>query len=250
MTPAEVWSDLMAHPDEFPDGMLSEIALFLAHDCERSAGMDLYLDVFRTNFFFPLQRQGELAAMMRLARVVEPKVVMEIGADKGGSLYHWCKCLPTVKRVIACEIRGTPYARFFSEAFPHIQFCWLSASSYDYRTVTGVRTWLGGDPIDCLFIDGDKGAFDVDFDCYTRRFPMANNLVFMHDIQDELPGNAFWRCAEPYGHTTVIDLADTQVAMKRAKEGLPVANPHEGWLRHWEGRSCGLGVIYLKEKSA
>ena len=64
-------------------------------------------DVYAHPVLFPLQRQAEAAEMVKVARGVSPTVVMEIGADKGGGILAWCM-LPTVRRVIACEIRGTP----------------------------------------------------------------------------------------------------------------------------------------------
>jgi hypothetical protein len=232
--------------ESFPPGMLDDIARFFADEARREPGLDLYPDVFETAYFFPLQRKGELAAMMRLARSVQPKVVMEIGADKGGGLYHWCKCLPSVQRVVACEVRGLPYAPLFEKKFPHLSFLWLHGSSYDPGNVRRVAEWLSGDQINCLFLDGDKGAFLDDFRAYV---PLANGLVFVHDIQDPAPGAAFKSMTEGRQWSTIFDRADSHWAMERASRGIPPASAHEAWLRHWEGRSCGVGVLYLKEKA-
>lgn len=214
----------------FPLGMVEEIAEFLAKDAERESGRTIYPEVFASNLFFPLQRQAEMVEMLLTAKTREPKAVMEIGADKGGSLYHWCKCLPSVQRVIACEIRGTPYKQHFEQAFPHIAFQWVEGPSLPVQ-VAG--------PLDVLFIDGDKRLFAEDFDAY-RPLMSDSGLVFMHDINERGgPRNAFERCKKlGYQCREIIDTSDYDLADGNT--------PHEGWLRHWRGRSCGVGVVYME----
>jgi cephalosporin hydroxylase len=63
----------------------------MENDKDRMPGLDLYTEIFDHPWLFPLQRKAEMAAMMKLARSIEPKTVMEIGSDKGGSFYHWVK---------------------------------------------------------------------------------------------------------------------------------------------------------------
>ena len=53
--------------------------------------------------------------MLAIANKYSPTTIYEIGADKGGGLYHWCMSCPTVKHVIACEIRGLPYKELFEK---------------------------------------------------------------------------------------------------------------------------------------
>jgi predicted O-methyltransferase YrrM len=228
--------------------MVEEIELILANDAERPGGQDTYLHVFESSMFFPLQRRREMARMMQIARSINPKIVYEIGADKGGGLYHWCKSLPNVQRVIACEIRGTPYRRAFERAFRHIDFVWVEDSSYDPRTVEHVLRQLGDDRFDILFIDGDKTAFDRDFDSY---LPMMSpyGLVFMHDIQDEAPAVGYKKALRlGYEHDEIIDTTESSEALARAAAGIPATCPYEDWLRYWKGRSCGVGVVYLAKK--
>jgi predicted O-methyltransferase YrrM len=234
----------------FPEGMLEDIQRFFVTEATRAPGLDLYLDVFKTDLFFPLQRQAELAEMMRTARLIEPRVVYEIGCDKGSGLYHWCKCLPTVRRVVACEIRGTPYCHEFEKAFPNIDFLWLEESSFGGSAMRKVSRWLAGDKIDCLFIDGHKRHFETDFNCYRRMMNPAG-VVFMHDITDEMPGAAYQNVIRRGEFRTkeIIDRSDTFQAIEREGQGIPIANVHERWLRTWRGRSCGVGVIHLGGKS-
>jgi predicted O-methyltransferase YrrM len=228
-----------------PAGLCDCCEEFFQTENQRAIGRDVYEDIFASSLLFPLQRQREMAFMMQKARSFSPKVVFEIGADKAGGLYHWCKSLPTVQRVIACEIRGTPYSSLFERAFPHLDFLWLPESSYDLATVQKVAHWLGDDTIDCLFIDGDKSAFDRDFHVYV---PMMNasGVVFMHDIRDRAPRRGYDAVIKlGYIHEEHIDISDSEAAVSREQQGVPCSSPHEQWLRHWQGRSAGVGVIYL-----
>lgn len=228
----------------FPSEMLPEIERFLAGDAARPTGLDVYQDVFETGLFFPLQRQAETAEMIRTARAIEPRVVVEIGADKGGGFYHWVKCLPTVERAIACEIRGTPYAAAFERAFPLVSFRWCPWGSRDVRTRDTVARWA---PIDVLFIDGDKATMYEDFLVYEPGM-RRGGIIFVHDVTDPAPGKAFREMQKhpKVRESRVIhDVSDVDAALGRERAGVPPSGSHEGWIRTWRGKSCGVGVLYL-----
>jgi hypothetical protein len=230
----------------FPEGMMDDIRAFFKAEAGTPRGDDLYPAVFDTRYFFPLQRQAELAWMMRKARQCEPKVVYEIGADKGGGFYHWVKCLPTVRAAAACEIRGLPYAPEFAAAFPDVDFFWQPGSSFDRANVNGLKNWLDGRKIDCLFIDGCKANFLTDFEAHLDL--MADGgVVFMHDVNDRPPFEAFKAVQRKYAFNCerYIDVSDYEAAAAREAAGTPCAGNHEGWLRYWRGASCGVGAIYL-----
>lgn len=231
--------------DPLPADLNEYFAKFFSSENTREPGEDIYPEIFDSPVLFPLQRREELRKMMQIARKYSPKIVYEIGADKGGSLYHWCKCLSTVRRVICCEIRGTPYRYLFEQAFSHIDFLWIPESSYADVEVERVKRWLDGDKIDVLFIDGDKSYFHVDFDCYHLMMNLSS-VVFMHDIQDESTGNSYQEViSRGYRHTEIVDKSDTEDALERQRQNVPPASVHEEWLRYWYGRSAGVGVVYL-----
>lgn len=232
--------------ESFPPGMMDEIRAFLREDYQRPVGLDVYDDVFRTNTMFPLQRKKELARMIRTAREIGPRTVMEIGCDKGGGLYHWCKCFLSVQNVIGFEIRGTPYSEEFEKAFPHVRFQW-GTDSQDVVQMRRLAQRSYGDllPIDVLFIDGDKLKFKEDFDLY---LPLMSpkGVVFMHDVADAEPSQAYEEViARGYPYEVIHDVSESLEEMKKRT---PPSCPHEAWLRHWRGRSCGVGVIRLDRK--
>ena len=223
--------------DPLPKGLAEAWERFFSQEHTRPSGQLVYPEVFHSNLLFPLQRASELRWMMDKAG--GSRTVMEIGADKGGGLYHWCK-LPNVLRVVACEFRGTPYSTAFERAFPWIEFLWLPCSSYAAETVALVKGWLRGGKIDSLFVDGDKSHFDTDFWRY-RPYLREGGQAFFHDVQDEAPGRAFRSVSATRAYSSEAFVSRDD--WKEVK-GEP-ANPHEGWLLHWKGRSCGVGRVVV-----
>jgi hypothetical protein len=236
-------------PGGFFEGMLDDIVKYLRDDTSRPVGNALYPEIFDTPYFFPLQRREEMRRMLQISQSISPEVVFEIGADKGSSFYSFIKSNPTARRAIASEIRGVPYSEPFQDAFPDIDFLWLGEiSSYDPKTVERVRRWLDGEKIDVIFIDGDKGRMLDDFDAY---YPLLSNksVVFLHDVQDYGGPRTAFKVLESRGYRTeyILDNSDTRESMRREEKGIPPATAHEGWLRHWKGASCGVGVVYTGE---
>lgn len=219
--------------DPFPAGMMEEWRAFLSQERQLS-------DVFATQLLFPLQRQRENAAMLRLASRAE--AVMEVGADKGGSVWLWCKALKSLRYMIACEVRGCPYKQLMEVAFPHISFMWVEESSLNVRAVSRVRSWVAhSQPLDALFIDGDKSHFDDDFDNY-RSCVSDTSLVFMHDVCDE-PMKSQYASVLRRGYQSSLIVDHSEVDELIAQP----ANPHEAWLHHWGKRSCTVGVVHMQK---
>lgn len=239
----------MTNDAPFPEAMLPNIEEFFQSEHTREEGLNLYEDVFDTNLFFPLQRKRELVKMVEEARQVRPYTIMEIGTDKGGGFYHWCKCFPEAINLIACEYRGLPYAEEFEAAFPGKDFFWMEGSSRDKNNLTDLEDWLRGEKIDVLFIDGEKTCFKQDFLTY---LPLMNpeGIVFMHDVhEDSSPmREAFEYVCKRYNYRNkiILDNSEVREAAKKDPETERVT-PYEHWLRYWMGRSCGVGVIYLGE---
>src|SRR5262249_33715906 len=141
----------------FPAGMTEHINQFLLSDVYPN-GLDYYPNVFESPLMFPLQRQEEARKMLQIARSIAPKTIMDIGSDKGGGLYLWCKAIPSLRSLIACEIRGLPYYQSFENVFTDIRFKWLPYSSTHPHTKLEVSHYLNNSPpqmstIDILFID-------------------------------------------------------------------------------------------------
>lgn len=231
----------------WPSGMMEEIESILSRHHEWPDGLDSYDAVFDSGRFFPLQRRRELEAMMRVCRSIKPRTVMIIGADKGGDVFHFVKCLTTVQKVIACEIRGTPYAPLFSYYFPKVDFLFLPCGSNERQCLSEVEKM--SEPIDILFIDGDKSAFKQDFEAY-RKFMAPGGIVLMHDICLS-PANggcrvAFEQISRDYRTDKIIDMSEHDEDREKQQRGEPVKNSYGEWIRRWSSvQTAGCGVIYL-----
>ena len=231
----------------FPEGFDDGCKRFFDSEHTRRPGRNLYPEVFDTAMF-PLQRKREMEAMIKVARATNPRVVMEIGADKAGSFYHWVKCFSTVEKAIAIEIRGVPYAHLFQKHFPAVDFLFLEGSSYAPDVVERVRQFLGDDKLDTLFIDGDKLGTSRDFLAY-RPMLRPGGVVFIHDVQDDPPRVPFTHLVSDGWNTSVIlDKSESVEAFQRAEAGVPCSGSYEAWLRTWKGRSCGVGVVHIPKE--
>lgn len=239
--------------DSFPHGIQQTWAQFVKDYSTLPGGRDVYPEIFNNGTLFPLQRQNEMSLMMQLARNNAPQVVMEIGSDKGGGFFHWCKSLPTVRRAIAAEFRGVPFIDAFLKLFPALDFCFIEGSSYDPANVARVSTFLNDtnkadspDLIDCLFIDGDKAGTARDFKAYAP-LVRKGGLVFIHDIEDRSihPSQFFFSLAADYQIMAILDGREGRAAEARAKTGDLERNAYEGWLRIWKWNSCGVGVVQM-----
>lgn len=207
-------------------------------------------DVFASKCH-PLQRRSELLAMTKLANTISPKVVLEIGASRGGGLWAWASTLfgrpNTIQRIASYEINGFPYEDLFRQHCPQIDWCLQHDSSLNPDAREHLKLWLNGDTIDVLFIDGQKtgGAFSKDFDNHIHLMS-PNGLVFMHDITSTATKD--WKAIEDRFKTArIIDTSESLAAVQRERNGTPATTDYEKWLRHWKGRGAGVGVVFLGE---
>lgn len=229
--------------NDWPEGYLDSVVDFLSGDKDRESGRDVADEALYSNWLFPLQRRAELIKMMRVARKTNPQVVCEIGADKGAGVYQWLKCLPTIKKMIAIEPRGLPYLDKLEETFEGVSFLGISASSHTHSSISKVYHYLGDTKIDVLFIDGDKSAFNKDFDLYSP-LVRSGGVIFLHDINQKGNPRDTFESIKKKGYRTeeIIDISDYEQFRDSKK---PISCPYEGWLLHWQGKSCGVGVIYV-----
>ncbi len=209
-----------------------------------------YEDIFEDGLLVPLQRKAELRLTFEwtLRSLPQPQTYCELGADKGPSVYAWCKHVPSLRRVIACEIRGTPYAEQFEKAFPHIQFLWLPHSSYAPATISQAQMWLAfrdNAHIDVMFFDGDKTRCDTDW-IYWQGMLAPNAVVLVHDIVPAGKGGnskqtaLFERLKRQYRHhVRIVDFSDVD-----AVDSMP-PSAYRNWLAFWGKTSAGVGFAQL-----
>lgn len=156
----------------------------------------------------PTQIRSEIRALLRLLETQPPRRVLEIGTARGGTLFLLSRVATDDASLASVDLPGGEFGGGYDriwipllKALPRGRqtLKLIRADSHDPRTHEETRRWLGGEPLDCLLIDGDHR-----FEGVRRDFLMYGPLVrpggmiAIHDIvpgpEDRVGGVAkFWR---------------------------------------------------------
>ena len=140
----------------------------------------------------PYQVRSELVELGRELRSRRPKVGMEIGTFRGGTLFVLSMLADPNATMISVDLPhgefGGGYMRGRELVFrkfkrPGQTLHCIRASSHAPETVDAVRRALAGRALDYLFIDGDHTYDGVkkDFDLYAP-FVRTGGIIALHDI--------------------------------------------------------------------
>jgi predicted O-methyltransferase YrrM len=175
----------------------------------------------------PMQVASELRQLIDLARTAQPRIVLEIGTHKGGTLLAWTRMAREM--VISVDLPGTiygagyplPRARLYQEFKgdrPDVELVLFRGDSQADATKEIIRGRLRGRPVDILFIDGDHSLPGV-----TRDYNLWKDLVrpggyiLFHDI-----------CVHPQADSSSVD--QFWAKLRKAAECFEfIANPQQGW---------------------
>jgi cephalosporin hydroxylase len=136
------------------------------------------------------QIRSEILRLAEVVRALEPRVVLEIGTAKGGTLLLWTQLASA--HVISCDLRVPGYRRALYERFPppgsRCRVTLLEGNSHEPEFRARVEQALGGDPVDFLFIDGDhtEAGVSADYRDY-RGLVRPGGLLAFHDIVEKQP---------------------------------------------------------------
>jgi predicted O-methyltransferase YrrM len=140
----------------------------------------------------PLQVRSEIVQLLHAVRAERPRYVLEIGTNRGATLFMLTRVVAPDARLISVDLPGGPYgggypswkAHFYRAfALPGQRIECVRANSHDPDTVARVRASLGEHRLDFLFIDGDHSYEGVktDFGLY-RPLVKQGGLIALHDI--------------------------------------------------------------------
>jgi cephalosporin hydroxylase len=133
---------------------------------------------------------------LELVAGLRPRVVLEIGTERGGTLFLFTRVADPNAKIISLDLPDGPFGggyprwkvplyKSFAKGRQKIYL--LRRDSHDPRTLEEVERILGDEKVDFLFIDGDHTYEGVksDFETY---FPLVRNggFVAFHDI---VPGH-------------------------------------------------------------
>jgi predicted O-methyltransferase YrrM len=179
----------------------------------------------------PIQIRSELMELGQVIAAAKPLRALEIGTARGGTLFVLCRLAAPDATVISVDLphgafgggysplRIPLYKRFAS---PGQSLHLIRGNSHDMDTLQRVRTILGSEPLDYLFIDADHTYEGVkrDFQMYSPLVRKGGTVAF-HDIAPGQPGcevPRFWgEIKDQYLSREIID-------------------PKEGW---------GIGVLQI-----
>jgi predicted O-methyltransferase YrrM len=142
--------------------------------------------------FHAIQNEYELASVLSTLAPRRPRIILEIGTGRGGTLFAWSQIAADDALLISVDLPGAPkYARLraadrdvlasFARRSQRVE--WVLGDSHADETVRRVGRRLQGRAVDLLFIDGDHGYEGVRDD-YRRYAPLVGDggVVALHDI--------------------------------------------------------------------
>lgn len=177
---------------------------------------------FRTRGEFAvkmLQIPAEITSLARLVAALKPRIILEIGIARGGTLLLWASL--AAERVISCDIEDMRVQAPLYAAFPppcsRCRVTLLSGNSHDPAFRRHAAEELGGTQVDFLFIDGDhtKAGVTADYNDY-RGFVRPGGVIALHDIVERQPRPTnqvyhFWRRIKEQAVTEEIVQDPSQV---------------------------------------
>ena len=147
-----------------------------------------------------VQMPEEITALARAVAALEPRVVLEIGTARAGTLLIWTSLAS--EEVITCDLRDMSVQAPLLQALPppgsHCKVTLLSGDSHTPAFRERVLAALAGRPVDFLFIDGDhsEAGVEADYDDY-HDLVRPGGIIAFHDIVEKQPYDstqvhAFW----------------------------------------------------------
>jgi predicted O-methyltransferase YrrM len=148
-----------------------------------------------------LQIPQEILSLASAVEAIKPKIILEIGTARGGTLLIWSRLAS--ERVISCDLEDMKVQSGLFQGFPppgsRCRVTLLSGDSHDPDFRRRVAGELGGRKADFLFIDGDhtEAGVTADYENY-RGFVRPGGIIAFHDIVQKqlLPSNQvchFWK---------------------------------------------------------
>ncbi len=148
-----------------------------------------------------IQVRSEIRALAEAVAALRPKVIVELGTARGGTLFIWAHLAS--EKVISCDRRLNKGLRelipLFAPAESACEVELMTGNSHDPEFQEQVCSSLGDRPVDFLFVDGDhtEAGVEADFRAYGP-LVRPGGLIAFHDIVKSQPSPMnevyyFWR---------------------------------------------------------
>ncbi len=183
----------------------------------------IFQSVFKSNFLKIQQIPSEFHALLKIVGTLNPKVMMEVGTYRGGTLLLFTKVLSQDSTILSLDLprdkmhRG--YAKWRKRLYPNFangqqRMFFLQDDSHSEDCGENVVRILDGRTIDFLFIDADHTYSGVkrNYELYSSLLS-GDGVLALHDIvpdpnQQENEVYLFWkelRKSIPYTFEIVED---------------------------------------------
>lgn len=185
----------------------------------------------------PMQIREEIAQLLRIVDELKPRVVLEIGTARGGTLFLWTRAAAEDALLVSIDLPGGlfggGYARPKAVLYKHFalgkqRIELLRADSHNPNILEKVKQLVGSKGVDFLFIDGDHRYEGVkrDYEMYSP-LVRSGGVIAFHDIvpgPEENVGGVprFW---------------------SELKKSLPQGRYLE-IVRDWSQGGYGIGVVF------
>lgn len=143
--------------------------------------MDLHQVIAATAIgrYGALQKREELAQLLDRVAALQPRIIIEVGCDAGGTLYCWNRLAPAV---LGIDLPGAQFGT--GRPLANHGATLLIADSHDARTLRAAEGWLAGGLADFLLIDGDHSYPGCMQDwLWYRELVRPGGAIAFHDVR-------------------------------------------------------------------
>ncbi len=157
-----------------------------------------------------MQIPAEITALAQAVEALHPKIILEIGTARGGTLLIWSRLAS--EKVITCDLQNMDMQKPLYSAFPpngsKCKVTLLSGNSHSPDFKQRVARELDGRKADFIFIDGDHTVEGVtaDYNDY-REYVRSGGIIAFHDIVEHqpLPTNQVYHLWKKLKHEVITE---------------------------------------------
>lgn len=135
------------------------------------------------------QIKSEIISLLNEIKMLKPKIIMEIGTARGGTLFLFSQVIPKNAKIISIDLPfgnfgggyrfwRIPLYKSFTKKGQKMYL--VRKNSHDRKTLSKIKEILGKNKIDFLFIDGDHTYVGVkkDFELYNPLVRKGGIIAF------------------------------------------------------------------------
>jgi predicted O-methyltransferase YrrM len=222
-----IYSLLPIRPKRFLEDILMSIDIIrIKINLRNEKTINDILKLAYKPIFHPQQIKEEIRGLLLILDKVKPKLILEIGTMRGGTLFLFSNIAHEEATLISVDLQQYPLqSRLIRSIFKKKQKIYLiQGDSHNIETLKKIKAILKDNKVDFLFIDGDHSYEGVkkDFEMYSP-LVRKDGIIAFHDIV-------------PSGYPTVYKFWNQ---VKEKYEYLEIVKDRN--------QNCyGIGIIFIK----